>query len=494
MARTPPLDVDAALRSGHFAEAGVALAGRTDPRSLIERARLGLLSGDFDEAARVSTQGASAGDSDRSSRLLAGALRSCALAALGRPAQPLRAGDVSAGLRDASWIAYYAATAAYWGHEYDSARDWLGLFPPKAVPLRARYLLLQGLLAAAAGQMKTQLKFAESALDLLEAEAPKETYLIAFCAHIVALLLRELAQRGALARLERLEKRLDWSAGLESMHFQVLRAIGWSYALNSEFVPALTNIARAALLLDDPVSRLYAHLDRATVSIFASERTGAQADFATAQMLVKAIDWKSVRTEGIATLPLAAATAAELQQTRDARALLALAEATQGQMAPYWALAHGPRMRGFIAESKALTDAGHNHKAAIDSARRAFAIFDDIGYQWRAGRMATLLLTLTGEKTWRAGAERALAGYSRSPFASALVEQTRSGLTVRQQEVLRLTLEGKSGAEIAEALEISIYTVYNHQAEIKRVKGARTVTALVASDGGVKRKRERRAS
>jgi DNA-binding CsgD family transcriptional regulator len=342
--------------------------------------------------------------------------------------------------------------------------------------------------------MKTQLKFTESALDLLEAEAPQETFLIALCVHIVALLLRELAQRGALARLERLEKRLPWTDGLEPMHFQVLRTIGWSYALNSEFVPALTNIARAAMLLGDPISRLYAHLDRATVSIFALERTGAQADFATAQGLLKKIDWKSLRTEGLAVLPLAAATAAELQLTREARSLLALAESTQAQMAPYWALAHGPRMRGFIAESKALTEAGHNHKAAIESARRAFAIFDDIGYQWRSGRMATLLLTLTGEKTWRAEAERALAGYSRSPFASALADQTRSELTVRQQEVLRLTLEGKSGAQIAEALDISIYTVYNHQAEIKRVKGARTVTALVASDGGTKRKRARKAS
>ncbi len=494
MARIPLLDVDAALRSGHFAEAGAALATQNDAKSLIYRARLAFYGGDFDEAARTSTQAAAGSDADRSTRLLAEALRSCALVALGRPYQPIGAADVSAGLRDVSSIGYYAATAAFWSHDYDTAREWLGRFPPKAPELRARYLVLQGLLAAAAGQMKTQLKFTETALDLLEADAPKETFLIAVCAHIVALLLRELAQRGALARLERLEKRLEWTAGLETMHFQVLRTIGWSYALNSEFVPALTNIARAAMLLADPVSRLYAHLDRATVSIFALERTGAQADFATAQALVNAVDWKSLRTEGLAVIPLAAATAAELQLTREARALLALAEETRGQMAPYYALAHGPRMRGFIAESKALTEAGHNHKAAIDSARRAFAIFDDIGYQWRAGRMATLLLTLTGEKTWRAEAERALATYSRSPFASALVEQTRSGLTVRQQEVLRLTLEGKSGAEIAEELEISIYTVYNHQAEIKRVKGARTVTALVASDGGLKRKRARKVS
>ena len=494
MARTPLLDIDAAIRSGHFAEAGVELASQSDAKSLIYRARLAFFSGDFDEAARTSARAAELSGDDRSTRLLAEALRSCALVALGRPSQQLRAVDVNAGLRDASLIGYYAATAAYWRRDYDAARDWLGFFPPKLPELRARYLVLQGLVAAACGQMKSQLKFTESALDLLEADAPKETYLIAFCAHIIALLLRELAQRGALGRLERLEKRLAWAAGLESMHFQVLRTIGWSYALNSEFVPALTHISRAAMLLNDSVSRIYSHLDRATVSIFALERTGAQADFTTAHGPAKSIDWKSMRTEGIAVLPLAAATAAELQLTREARSLLALAESTAGQMAPFWALAHGPRMRGFIAESQALTDAGHNHKAAIDGARRAFAIFDDIGYQWRAGRMATLLLTLTGEKTWRAEAERALAGYSRSPYASALVEQTRSGLTVRQQEVLRLTLEGKSGAEIAEELEISIYTVYNHQAEIKRVKGARTVTALVASDGAVKRKRARKVS
>ena len=113
MARTPLLDIDAALRSGHFAEASATLATQDDAKSLIFRARLAFYSGDFDEAARTSTEAASKSGADRSTRLLAEALRSCALVALGRPYQPVRAEGTSAGLSDASSIGYYAATAAF---------------------------------------------------------------------------------------------------------------------------------------------------------------------------------------------------------------------------------------------------------------------------------------------------------------------------------------------------------------------------------------------
>jgi DNA-binding CsgD family transcriptional regulator len=482
MGRNSLPDVASAIRSGRFAEAAATLGTRTDPPSLIERARLALLRGNFDDAVSLSGKLRAARDLDVATHLLARAIGEIGLAALGRKGEPLERGDLDPRASDADLIAYYAATAAYLRRDYSVAGDWLNLGAPKSAALRARHMLLQGLLAAASGAMKEQLKCAQKTLDLLESNAPNETYLIAFATNIIALLLRELAQRSGLARLERLERRLEWTEDLNSMHFQVLRTIGWSYALNSEYVPALTNIARSTYLLSDSISRMYSHLDRAMVSIFAGERTSAQADFETAQRLSAGVAWKTIHSEGVAVLPLAAAVASYLQLAKPAQQFCALAHATHKQIGSFWGLAHGPRLEAFIAEADALARASRNHRTAAEAARRAYATFEQIGYRWRAGRMATLLHTLTADKTWLVRAETALLPYSGSPFARELRDTTARELTTRQQEVLRLTLEGKSAAQIAQELGgISVHTVYNHQAQIKRIKGVRRLPELVAT-------------
>jgi len=67
----------------------------------------------------------------------------------------------------------------------------------------------------------------------------------------------------------------------------------------------------------------------------------------------------------------------------------------------------------------------------------------------------------------------------------ALLEKTKKGrssmqITIREQEVLCLVLCGHTNKEIAEALNISGYTVRDHVSSILRKKKAKTRAILLA--------------
>ncbi len=68
----------------------------------------------------------------------------------------------------------------------------------------------------------------------------------------------------------------------------------------------------------------------------------------------------------------------------------------------------------------------------------------------------------------------------------AYLQKTKSGsidpydtLTAREREILRLAAEGRTNAEIAAQLTISLRTVETHRAHLKRKLGLRTSTDLV---------------
>ena len=168
-----------------------------------------------------------------------------------------------------------------------------------------------------------------------------------------------------------------------------------------------------------------------------------------------------------------AETLTELAERSEHRPLLAEADLVRGRVAAArkdfgaavdafeQARAHlegdqRPLLAGTIAleMAEALAAAG-THGAAVDQARAAGSIFDELGAAQLVDRAAALLRSLGARSTRR-----------RPAVALA-------GLTGREQEVLDLLREGLTNPEIGERLFVSAKTVENHVGRVLAKLGVR---------------------
>lgn len=467
MVNSSLLKADGLLRAGRFLEARKALGSASGPGQLLERARIHMQLGEYGEAEALAVRAAD----HESSRSLAVAIANAARAGQGLPDyRPLELADLHG--NDFSPSLYYVAMAAYFRNEFHAVDAWLGAHAPVDAAMRARYLILRGFAAAGRGDMAAQLEYADAAARLLRASAPGETYLLASAAHVMAVLLRELPWEG-YEYLKDLERDIPWPDDLALWHFQLLRALGWKLALNGSYPEAMRYLLRAALNNDDPVRRIYALLDRASIAIFANERVTARSEYAVASETIDAIDWTKVHDETISVLPYAAQVAAELGESDRARELYELAVRLREQIDARWAFAHDERFTAFLSEAAAFAFYGSKSASSIREAENAYELFARMGYAWRAGRLAALLYSATNETAWYARAEEWLSYYPDSPLQRLLPgksarHKTIRPLSPRQREVFRLMRQGKTGAEIATQLGISTLTVRNHEQAVLR--------------------------
>ena len=366
---------------------------------------------------------------------------------------------------------YYIAMAAYFRNDFGAVETWLGAHLPGDPAMRARYLLLRGFAAAGKGNVAKQLELADAAIKLLRREAADEIYLLAHAAHVVAMLVRELPCEGIGNYLTALDTDLDWPQELEFIRFQLLRAMGWKSALLGAYDRAMTHLLRAAFFTDDSLLRAYAHLDRASVSIFAGERVSARSELFAALAIVDGTEWATVRNESILLLPYAAQVAAELDETTAAQRLCDLATELRSQISARWAFAHDGRMAAFLSEAEAFAYFDGDRVRALRAGAAAYETFAGIGYAWRAGRLAALLYAGTRESQWQERAQQWIAYYRGSPLERLLEADAIRPLSPRQRQVYKLMAQGKTGGEIAAQLGISTFTVRNHERLVMRAYG-----------------------
>jgi len=168
---------------------------------------------------------------------------------------------------------------------------------------------------------------------------------------------------------------------------------------------------------------------------------------------------------------------AELASTAVAERCAALAAAAQGRVAMAagdddaaarhlgsarvaWARLELPFELARTRADLARLLAGHQHELAIDHARRALAIFEELGAALDADRVASLLRSL---------------GVAGRTGVKGLGD-----LTGREQEVLRLVGAGLSNPEIARRLHISRKTASHHVSSILTKLNLRNRTEAAA--------------
>ena len=471
------------LREGRFREARSLLAQGSDAFACIERARLSFfLDNDLKASHELALRAVDVAETN-GQRLLARALASCALVSAGRTTEAFEVGDlVNIEPSMISEVIYYVAFAAYLGGNVAAAETWLNSHSPTAAAMRARYLLVRGVFAAAKEQFADQARFAAEALSLLETEAPEEAYLIANAAHVLAVLAREIPVVDAATQLEGVYSKLRNDDGFTGSRFHMLRALGWSRALAGDFGGSLRYIVRAASDASTNIQRLYAHLDHASVAIFAGEQTSAsaRAAFGVAMDYAAAIPWETLIDDSLSALPLAAELAAELGETELAQRYCELALRLRDNVAKRFTMAHDSRLSALVSGACALAYAGTDRDRAIEDAVAAFVVFDRYGFAWRAARMALLLWKLTRRAIWRERAQQHLAAYPQSPFARVLEAGVQRTVTPQQGKVLELLLRGHDNERIGHELGISANTVRIHVGKLFRLFGVKSRVQLIA--------------
>jgi DNA-binding CsgD family transcriptional regulator/tetratricopeptide (TPR) repeat protein len=320
-------------------------------------------------------------------------------------------------------------------------------------------------------------------------EAPEpNVYLWAVAASQIAYLARELPaaslRDAAFAELGR----IPWTADLAELHFTMVRAVAWRYALDGDVFNAFRRLKEAASLAPSPGWSVTASCDRAYFATVLGEHRWAEQERSDAQELAASVDWRSLDgEERFALLVLA-----DLSAPHDAS--LALSYLARYKDA-------GPRFAATLASrDDRRVDAQEAHafgvvRAALgdrDEAirlfRESYAIYDTIGYDWRAGRVALALAETTCDPDWSERAGEKLVAYPRSwlrrggtPVPLARPEPPEvAHLTAAQRAVYDLLVRGLNPAQVAHELGRSAFTVRNHIKAIFKVFGVNSRPALLA--------------
>ncbi|HET9392217.1 MAG TPA: LuxR C-terminal-related transcriptional regulator [Candidatus Rubrimentiphilum sp.] len=123
-----------------------------------------------------------------------------------------------------------------------------------------------------------------------------------------------------------------------------------------------------------------------------------------------------------------------------------------------------------------------HRKQGLRSLRDSFAIFDRVGYDWRAGRAALRIYEATRDRSILAIAREKLKNYTASWLGQDLMKVTKGGvdLTRMQEKVFLEICRGFSTTEIATRLKLSESTVRNHLRLVFESFGVNRRTALLA--------------
>jgi DNA-binding CsgD family transcriptional regulator len=265
---------------------------------------------------------------------------------------------------------------------------------------------------------------------------------------------------------------------------QALKAVAWCQALAGDELSCLRYLRLAQRVNAGPVWRVIPHLDRSFFASVVGEPQWSLNEFQAAEELADTIAWdETTGDERVALLLLAEAAARHAPK----RAPFYIARfnslgKVSNQLQHF---AFGDRLKAMAAYASGVAKLATGDKtAAEEQLRIAWAIFDRIGYDVRAGATALALHRATGKARWLHLAEDKLEAYPRSWLrrsvgTASITLKPAAALSKMQRAVTELTCEGLSTDDIAQRLGLSRNTILNHLKVVYKKVGVNSRQALV---------------
>jgi DNA-binding NarL/FixJ family response regulator len=385
-------------------------------------------------------------------------------------------------------ISYQRAAAAWIVRDLEGAERLLeDVLPAASGDVLVEAYVLRGAIAAARGDVAGQGAVLLDALRLIHASAAPGVLHWASIASQIANLAHELPsaslREAAFAELGA----VPWTPDLAELRFAMVRSVAWRRALDGDEFNAFRLLKEAATLAPTDAWRVTAYCDRAYFATALGERRWAEQELSDAHELASRVAWSSLDGEE----RFALSELAELFAPRDAALALSYVARYKDAGKRYartLASHHDRRVDAMEAYSFGVVQLALGRRAEAERLlRAAWDVYDGLGYDWRAGRVARALFAATGEPAWQRQAASKLAAYPRSwlaltpgdpPAPSAAPELAE--LTPAQLAVYRLLLRGLSTAQIAAEQARSEYTVRNHVKAIFKALGVKSRPELLA--------------
>jgi DNA-binding CsgD family transcriptional regulator len=374
--------------------------------------------------------------------------------------------------------------------ELDKAWEQQRLTLQSPSPLRTiEAVHLESFIYGLEGRYALQAAALQRMLQLIDPADERYTLHAAYGTFTLAVLARELDLPDAPAIVERQLLGSHWPAALNLQRFQALKALGWSYALRGDYFTAFRYLKKSMAYAPSAAWQAIAALDRAYLARCLNEERWSRQELGEAEELAETVDWHATRNEERVGLLLLAELFAGIDVGRAAQYMATFRDLGEFH-APLLFYGHDDRLQAQADYSSGVTQiALGNAKAGIALLKHSFAVYDRIGYEWRAGRSALRLFEATSEPEYLRIASEKLQRYPQSWLAGEVRKHARTGsalpvLPPMQQRVFEELCRGLSTAEIARNLGRSQYTVKNHIKLIFKAFGVRSRAALIAKVAG----------
>jgi DNA-binding CsgD family transcriptional regulator len=350
-------------------------------------------------------------------------------------------------------------------------------------------LVLKGAIYAARGRFENQGSTLLEALRNVLSSEVKDVYRWGHVVWQLSVLSRELPNQSIRnVAFEQVDK-VPWTDDLAQPRFNSLKAVGWRRALDGDYFNAFRYLKRAAECAHSLPWRVMASCDRAYLAASLGEARWSEQELQEAAELAERVEWRAIDGEERVALlllaelyapidgALALSYVARFQETGDRfKAVLSFNADRRVEALVSYSLGYVREHLGDVEEAEELY-------------RKAFTIYDDIGYDWRAGRAAMGLFQVKRDPSWLDVAAKKLKPYplswlatrlkrlapaemsSSRPAETVLRRRAAQELTPSQAEVYELLLTGAATRDIAKTLGRSEFTVRNHiKAIFKKLK------------------------
>lgn len=301
-------------------------------------------------------------------------------------------------------------------------------------------------------------------------------------------LAHELGLESVAERVRAAYDGMHPSSGMHIQYFKMTRILGWIDALEGNELAAFRRFRRAADMAPSDLWRVQCIADRAMLARATGERAFMLDQLYAAHDLASSLSWSDAIEEDRITLLHLADLFGDVDGALSQR-YLAQFRSLRSSMDRRMGFANDARVRALEAypAGVALQRVGET-QAARQMLSEAYEIFTKFDYGWRAALAAIGMHKATQDPQWLVAARKAIKRWPKSWIAREVREAQHSHsvsddeamVTRAQRPILRLLLEGRRNADIAETLGKSPNTVRNHIAEIFRTFDVTSRGELIA--------------